>query len=443
MSGLMTDMEETSRTLSSTKHILWRIGTNVGSVSFANIAEKALFFVLLTIVARELGPGAYGDLITAFVFVNIAFIFGELGLILTANREVARNKDEASKYFNNILGIRSISLPVTALAITLALSVTDYPSEIEKGIFVFLIYFVLLYLSHAFIAIFRAFERMELVALMVLIDRGTVTVLGCLMLLNGADLFRVEYVFILGGAARIVIGLIFVRRIVGAVGIEYDFAFWKETLRKSIPLGLYMILTLVYFRIDTLLLSFLGYGSSEVGWYNAGYNIFAILMLPSLAYSQAVFPVISRLQLRDIKLLKKYYVHSLYFLTGAGLFVAVVTYFLAVPIINVLYGSDYPQSVVILKILSVAALFSLVSCFNQWMFIAVDCVKELLQFMAGAAALNIVLNLVFIPLMASKGAALTTACTELVFGSFSTYLFLHITNKRVQAKVIVDSISSP
>jgi len=284
---------------------------------------------------------------------------------------------------------------------------------------------------------------MELVAYMVLVDRGTVTVLGCLMLFNGANLFAVEYIFILGGIARILIGLIFVRKIVGTVRIEYDFTFWKDTLRKSIPLGLYMILTLVYFRIDTLLLSLLGCGSSEVGWYNASYNIFAILLLPSLAYSQAVFPVFSRLQLKDIELLKKYYLYSLYLLMGVGLFLAILIYFLAIPIINVLYGSEYLNSVTILKILSVAAFFSLVSCFNQWLFIAIDRVKELLHLMAGAAALNIVLNFIFIPLMASKGAALTTAFTEVIFVSCSTYLFLNVTAKRVQANVLFDSASSP
>jgi O-antigen/teichoic acid export membrane protein len=185
-----------------------------------------------------------------------------------------------------------------------------------------------------------------------------------------------------------------------------------------------MIATLLYFRIDTLLLTFLGYGSTEVGWYNASYNIFAVLLLPAIAFSQAAFPSFVRLYVNKKSEFKKYYIYSVVFLLLVGIGIGVVVYVAAPALIRILYGGNYEYSVSVLRVLAVAICFSLVTWFSQRLFIAVGKIKELLLFMVGAAIFNIVLNIQCIPVLGAVGAAMTTMLCEVLFALYAIYYII-------------------
>src|SRR5262249_19241558 len=70
-------------------------------------------------------------------------------------------------------------------------------------------------------------------------------------------------------------------------------------LRKSIPFILYGVLGVIYYNIDTILLSFMT-NPAVIGWYGAAYRIFnTLLFLPSLVIGAIMYPIFSKLAPRS------------------------------------------------------------------------------------------------------------------------------------------------
>jgi len=407
-------LSEIVRLLKENNKPVKRVAWNSTLMAVSNIAEKGLLFVFSILIARKFGARSCGDFFTAFVFVNIVFVFIDFGLVRIVTREVAIDHHSAGKYCGNMLGIRIASVIFAMLAIVLILPVCNFSYEVNTSVFILSAYAVLLYLSHPFVAVFRAVEKMRLISYMIIADRLTTLILSFALILGGFDLLYVETSFLLGGLIRILIGTVSYIKIIGPVRFMFDVIFWKRLLKESYLIGLFITLLLLYFRVDTLLLSFLGYGSSEIGLYNAAYNIFVVMSLPAMSFSMATFPVFSRFYCENGNHRRQYEIVSLVLIIIVGVTVAAIIYVLAEPIILLLYGSEFQEATGILKMLTVGSLFTSINWFMHSLFTAASLVKELVIIVLGATIFNAVLNIALIPSMASKGAAIATCFTEFV-----------------------------
>ncbi len=74
--------------------------------------------------------------------------------------------------------------------------------------------------------------------------------------------------------------------------IEIDFGFWKSTMREAIPYGLSGIFVMIYYWIDSIMLSAM-VGNEVVGYYNAAYRIIAIFLSFHTLFILSIFPVMA------------------------------------------------------------------------------------------------------------------------------------------------------
>ena len=75
--------------------------------------------------------------------------------------------------------------------------------------------------------------------------------------------------------------------------LKFDYDYWKYILREAIPLGVIIVLGLIYFKIDTIMLSVMK-DSHAVGIYSATYKVLEILYTIPAMFMGSVFPIISR-----------------------------------------------------------------------------------------------------------------------------------------------------
>src|SRR5204863_536398 len=123
------------------------------------------------------------------------------------------------------------------------------------------------------------------------------------------------------------------------VGIPHtiDIPLARELLRKSIPFILYGVLGVIYYRLDTVLLSLMA-SAAVVGWYGAGYRIFdTLVFLPSLVISAVMYPVFSKLSAHSVHELKIAVEKSMNFLLFCGIPIAAGLIVAAPEIIGFLY----------------------------------------------------------------------------------------------------------
>jgi O-antigen/teichoic acid export membrane protein len=192
----------------------------------------------------------------------------------------------------------------------------------------------------------------------------------------------------------------------------------------SILKGLYYyfisgLMVYVYMQSDILILANIS-GAVEVSRYAAvTVIIFAAYLIPMSVYNYYMPKITSAYE--DKNVLKKYYSQFKKLIVAVMLPIASFLFIFSKDIIYAIYGARYIDSTNIFRILSIVLFFHSL-CFLYGSIITASGnqkVRSKLQTLA--AFLNIVLNILVIPLYGAEGAAITTAVSEAIL--FSSYYY--------------------
>jgi O-antigen/teichoic acid export membrane protein len=197
------------------------------------------------------------------------------------------------------------------------------------------------------------------------------------------------------------------RRQVGPVRLGVDLPFWRTALRRSFPYALLGVIGLVYFRLDSLLLTWMK-GPEANGIYTAAYRLLdAVTDMPGVIVA-AMFPTLSRLHVESRVKLRRAYLGAMAMLALLGLPVMLVLIVLARPVILLLYGDAYAASVVVLQLLGVAVFLIFVDTANTMVLYAGDNLRPVVWLSLVTMTANVGLCLALIPPYAERGAAVAT-----------------------------------
>ncbi|MCD6570729.1 MAG: flippase [Deltaproteobacteria bacterium] len=411
-----------------------RIAKNTAVLLIANIVSKILGFFYIMYAARYLGAAGFGVLAFALAFAGIFGVLADIGLQPLTIREVARNKLLTHKYLKNVAFIKILLSIGTFGLMTLTITLLGYPEQTVKVVCFIGLSVILVSFSEMINSIFQAFERMEFVSV------GQI--LKNLLLLCGI-LFAVKMGFSVVGIASIylitsIIVVIYSYVILNwkTLGtsykwipwdIEIDWGFWKSIIKKALPFGLSAIFVMVYFWIDSVMLSLMK-GDEVVGWYNASYRLVFVLMFIPGSLVNAIFPVVSKYYRTSQESLVSVYRRAFKYLFILGLPIGVGTTFLADRIIPIIYGASYGPSIGALQILIWAGVLLFITPLFGTVLASIDR-QDLGMWAVGICAIaNIVINLLLIPKFSYTGASIATVITEgigfvLQFYFVSKYLY--------------------
>jgi O-antigen/teichoic acid export membrane protein len=405
----------------------------VSKGSLVNRAKRNIFYkflsefsrvlpaLLFIYIARKLGDEDFGKLSFAFSFTGICIIVADFGLNTILIRNVSREKELTREYIDNIFVLKIVLSAISISVMGLFLLFTDYPTELITVVMVFGGVMFFKTLVDFFCAIFNAYERMDKEAFL----KGTNQILlflsGIVILALGFGLFGLSYVFLIVYLISSMIGFYMVYKGIAKIRPCFDLMFWKDILRESLPLALTVIFTVIYFKIDIVMLSLIRGDNSEIGWYSAAMRLIELIgVVPALIVS-ALFPILSGLYKSSIDSLKKAYKTSFKYLLVIALPVAVGTLLLSKRFIYIIYGKEFVKAIPALQILVFALIFIFVNYILMNILVAVD-KQKLNAIVAGTCVfLNITLNLCLIPHYGYLGAGVATVITEIVLFAMSFY----------------------
>jgi O-antigen/teichoic acid export membrane protein len=197
---------------------------------------------------------------------------------------------------------------------------------------------------------------------------------------------------------------------------------WKaafEFLKEGVPYFLNSIFGIIYYRIDTVMLSFMS-PESVVGWYGASYKFFDSLMFIPSIFTIAVFPVLSRLWGEGKTSLGRPLQKSLDLILLAGIPVSIFAFAFSRQIITLFYGLEgYGESILLLQIFSIGLLLVYIDMMLGTVLLASDKQKEITRISFYAIFINIGINYFFIHYTqyhygnGGIGAGIATLLTEL------------------------------
>jgi O-antigen/teichoic acid export membrane protein len=406
---------------------------NVPKGGLINRARQNIFYKILSestrilpallfiYIARKLGDEDFGKLSFAYSFVGICFIVTDFGLSTILIRNVSRQKELTREYVGNILVLKIVLSFICISVIGIFILLTDYPADVITLLVIFGCVMFFKALIDFFCTVLNAHERMDLEAFLKGTNHLLLFVSGIAILLVGYGLLGLANVFLVAFSFSSIIGFCIVDVCIEKIRPSFDLKFWRYILKESLPLALSVIFTVIYFKIDVVMLSIIRGSDSEIGWYSAAMRLIELMgIVPALIVS-ALFPIVSSLYKESIDSLKGVYKTSFRYLVVIALPIAVGTLLLSEHLIYTIYGEEYVKAIPALKILSLALVFIYVNYILMNMLVAVD--RQMTNaIMAGTCVfVNIVLNMCLIPHYGYLGAGTATIITEIVLFALGIY----------------------
>lgn len=378
----------------------------------ARIIGLALSLVTLGFLTRYLGSSGFGQYSTVLAFLYIFVVLADFGLYSICVREISRPQADEKKIVSNAFTIRLVlGLSFFVLAPLVGL-LFPYNLDIKMGILIGAFGFWMMSNHQVLMGVFQKYLKMGRAALAEL--AGRLVHLGLVVFFVQQQLGFLYLIGALVGGAVVNFVLVFLltQKYV-TIRLDFDFVFWKKLLKESLPLGMASILTMIYFKLDTVMLS-LFKPQADVGIYSLAYRILESLIFFSAMFVGLIMPLMSRYAVLDKAKFKKITQKTLDILLIFVVPLVIVTFFLSDKIIVLISGQQFILSAGVLNILIIATGVIYLAVLFSNMIISIKQQKILVYLYGLGALINVVANLIFIPKYSYYGAAATTLFTEIV-----------------------------
>jgi O-antigen/teichoic acid export membrane protein len=377
-----------------------------------NVIFRLVSLFVIIYLARYLGTEGFGKY--SFVFAYLAFfnIITDLGLQQILVREMARGPSNTPALIGNAYVIR---LLLTAFAVVLAIIIiTLLPYPADTTLYIYIASFTLLFISFSdfYATIFQANLAMEYNVIAKLAFKFVSAGLILWIIFSHGTLAQVMVVLVFSEGIKTLISYLFSRKFVRP-RFTIDFGLWGYLLKECLPLALTGVITIIYYRIDVVMLSMMR-GDGAVGIYSAAYRLCEPFSLIPFALMMSLFPLMSMyFKESDERLVKACGLAIKYILIMMLPIVVGVTS-IADRVILLVYGAEFASSTIALQILIWAILFGSMNSILLNTLVAIDRQSLNAWTIGLGAAMNVTLNFILIPIMGFTGAAITTVVTNVL-----------------------------
>lgn len=388
------------------------LAKNTTVLLVANLMSYLLGFFTTLYTARYLGVEGFGILSLALSITGIFGVLTDFGLATLTIREVSRDKSLANKYIGNTAIMKLFLSILTFGVIGLLVYILGYPETVANVIYLVTLSVIMTAFTGIFNSIFQAFEKMEYLSLTIVLN-AVLMISGVLLVIyRGLDIVVLSSVYFLSSLIVLIVTFLIFSRRFFFPKIHVDLGFWKLTFNESLYFGVSSILVVIYFYIDSVMLSVM-VDNTAVGIYNAAYKLIFVLMFLPNVFLTSIFPLMSQHYESNRELLKIEYEKSVKYLFAVAMFCFIFVLVFADKIIYIIYGSGYTASIVALQ----ALIFVLPVIFVTYLFGnilgAINKQRVLLVVTGVNALINIILNLILIPHYSYIGASIATVITEI------------------------------
>lgn len=400
----------------------------------------SLFLVIA--LTRYLGVAGYGQYTTIFAYLAFFGVLADFGFFWILVREIANPETDMDHAVSNILTLRTlVGIVVFGLAYIISFFIPQYAS-IRTGIGIAALSTLFLALNSTYIGVFQNKLRMDKAAMTDVAGRIIILFFTLYLIKKGLGLNLILWAYGIGNFINLLasawLGKIYVN-----FRPAFDFVYWRRVFIQTLPMAVVLVFNLIYFRVDTLMLSLLK-TSTDVGIYGPPYKVLEMILLIPSMFMGNVFPIMSRYIHTGDERLESTLQKSFDFLLMLAVPIMVLIIFAANPIIRIVAGHDFvvahtispvfgmpATSVLALQILIIAVGFSFLSIIFNYLVIALGKQSKLIWPNLIFAVFNISLNLILIPKFSYIGAAVVTVLTEFLVLVFTWW----IANLNMSARV--------
>ncbi len=393
---------------------------------FLKIPEIGISLISVYLLARYLTILEFGIYSFVVSFVTLLSTFMDFGMTPILTREVSRNRSDAALYIGNAILLRGIFYIIFFVILVVASVITI--KEIPKRILTMTM--ALSYLSFPLSAIFSVFYS-EFKAWLIsayYVCKKFFFLIGVLItILLNMRLKGIIFGNVIAENLSVVIFFILAFKFIKPV-IKFDLSKIKYLLREGFPLFVITTLGIIYTKIDTVMLSFLC-SDIEVGIYSGAVQIYnALFFIPAILNS-FFFPLVSKYS-NQKDFFEQTVKNGIIVFAFIGLLIAILAAVLSKPAIVFLLSRKYLPSVNVFNLLCIGIPFAFMNIFMGGVLVAVNKQNVLLTASVVSYFVNIVGNLLLIPVFKAYGAAASTVVSQVACFCVAIFIFLGLLRKK-------------
>jgi len=377
-------------------------------------------FIITIIIGRRFGSVGLGDFVKITTYLAFFYLISDFGLnAVYLQKYISGKEDVSDGTWKSLFFLRV--LMSTFLMLFAIVILTIFPHGTTQGYTTLARFGILLFTPTIFLqalitsanVLFQKYLRYDLSALsgitgslvsLVLIisfpralDRSTGVTVAIASLL-------------LGSFATTGIALLLTKKLYQKGPHPPIVSSMKSLFITSIPLGITLIFNLIYFRVDSIILT-LTRSTTEVGVYGLAYKIFEVFLVLPTFVMNSIYPIMLReTNAKRNRESRSIVFRSLMFLFISSIIVLLTLWYVA-PLITRI-KNDFNSGIELLRILALGIPFFFLSSLTMWMLIARK-QQIILMFIYGISMMiNIILNIMFIPTYGTTAAAWITVISE-------------------------------
>jgi len=389
---------------------------------------------IIALLARALGPEAYGEYTTIVAFLQFFGIIVDFGLTLTLVVMISKKEVDEERVTGNVFGLRMFSaILLFGLAPLIALPF-PWSSTIKIGIAVGAIAYTLMAGATVLIGIFQKHESMWRPAVAEISNRFVLLALIAIFAYTGGGVVLMIVAMIVANLIWLFLMIYFAKPFV-KIRPKIEKEQWKAIINKSWPIAVSIALNLIYLRGDIIILSFFR-NEIEVGFYGLAYRVIDVLTTLPVIYMGLLLPSLTRDWTSGNK--KEFQTHlSRAFNTFAIIAFPIVagTQAVAEPLVVLIAGNEFLASGTILKLLILAVAGVFFGALYGHAVVAVNKQRSMIWGYGITAIIAIIGYIILIPMYGMWGAVTVTIFSELLV-TIIAFIMVWKTSKAVP-KIVV------
>jgi polysaccharide transporter, PST family len=397
---------------------------NFMSLSALQAAGYIIPLITLPYLVRVLGPEKFGLVMFAQAFAAYFVLLTEYGFKLSATREVSinrNNKERVSEIFCSVYFVKMTLFLISFLLFTtLVFSIPRF--NVEHLVFMFSFIMVLGNLIFP-VWLFQGMEKMKYITIINVLVKMAFVIPIFLFIKSQSDYVYVPLINSLGFLVSGIIAFYFGIRIFriklflpSVQNIVHQFKEGWYIFISTIAISLYTTSNVFILGLFT--------NNTIVGYYSAAEKLINAVRGLLSPVSQSVYPHISKLA-NESKEKTLIFIKKLIKIVGSGTFIlSLIIFILATPIINLALGSQYQQSIIVLRILAfLPFIVGLSNVFAIQGLYTFNFQRIVTKFIVPIAFSHLFLLCILIYFYSLIGVAIATIVTEILITFFSIKYF--------------------
>lgn len=398
-----------------------RIIINTITQILSKVFAVGLSIISVALLARYLGAEKYGWFTLVFTYVSFFTTLADVGYNQTIVRELSLDIKRSHEAYATFFNIKILLIAISIIAALVGLGFTPYESDLKIAIIIGIAALTISNLSSYGTSILQSKLRLDLVSLLDLLTKGVTVICIYFFIRYDLGFYSIIYAVLIGNVVGMIVEYFFVRDWI-VLSLHFDKKIANSILKISFPVGITAVLTMVYFKVDTLMLSMIR-TPVEVGIYALAYKVLDnIIMLWGLIMA-SIFPLLSKYHGNADNISYRRLVKNTTLIAiGLSCLVILIGNTSAPLIMRILGGSKFYSSIEPFKILLYAVPFLFINNIFFNIILSFGKTNYLIIPLLSSLALTIILNAFIIPLHGYIGASYVTVVTELITSSVYLYI---------------------